>query len=213
MATQQYLNNRKRYARPQAILFADNPPVFVGSSNAQAIPPGFELSSNYGSNDIEENGFIILSDHNRGPINMTPTRYENKQRMINAQMRSFYITEKMSIDLSWDRLPSRAYASNPDFSQSTGLSDLTKTVSEYTADGGAGGAELLAWYRTHRDPFWVYLSYDNFAVNGYEDSDYNKLANYTEFLLMYVTSFNYSVEKRGADNFDMWNISMTLEEV
>jgi hypothetical protein len=210
MATQQYINNRKRYSRPQAVLFADQPPVFV---NGVAAPPGFELSSEYGNNDATENGFIILSDHNRAPISMSSTRYENRQRMINAQMRSFYINEKMTISLSWERLPSRAYATNPDFSQSTGLSDLTKTTNEYTVDGGAGGAELLAWYRTHRGPFWVYLSYDNFATAGYEDTNYNNLTKYTEFYLMYITSFTHTIEKRGANNYDMWNVSINLEEV
>jgi hypothetical protein len=210
MATQQYMNNRKRYSRPQAVLFADNAPVFL---NGVARPPGFELSSEYGATDISENSFIILSDHNRAPINISSNRFENRQRMVNAQMRSFYVSEKRTIELSWDRLPSRAYATNPDFSQSTGISDLTKTTDEYTADGGAGGAEILAWYQTHRVPFWVYLSYDNFASSGYEDADYGKLANYTDFYFMYITSFNYSIEKRGADNFDMWNVSITLEEV
>lgn len=210
MATQQYMTGRKRYARPQAVLFADLPPVIL---NGVARPPGYELSSDYGLNDPTENSFIVLSDHNRAPISISTTRYENRQRMVNAQLRSFYINEKATIQLSWDRLPSRAYATNPDFNQSTGLSDLTKTTNEYTVDGGAGGAELLAWYKTHRVPFWVYLSYDNFAVNGYEDSDYGKLANYTQFLYMYITDFNYTIEKRGSNNFDMWNISITLEEV
>ena len=213
MATVQYMNNRKRYARPQAVLFADQPPIFVGTSNATAVPPGYELSSDYGLNDPTDNGFIILSDHNRAPINLSSTRFENRQRMVNAQLRSFYVSEKMNLELSWNRLPSRAYSSNPDFSQTTGLSDLTKTTDEYTADGGAGGAELLAWYRSHRNPFWVYLSYDNFATAGYDDEDYGRLAKYTEFYLMYITNFNYSIEKRGANNHDMWNISITLEEV
>jgi len=237
MATQQYMNNRKRYARPQAVLFADLPPVFL---NGVATPPGFELSSDYGSNDAEGNSFIILSDHNRGPINISSNRFENRQRMVNAQMRSFYVSEKRTIELSWSMLPSRAYSTNPDFSQLTGLPDIVRSASvdndnnpatpnqtrdisaygsryradqEYTADGGAGGAEILAWYQTHRFPFWVYLAYDNFASAGYDDANYGKLANYTDFYFMYVTSFNYSIEKRGANNFDMWNISITLEEV
>jgi hypothetical protein len=237
MATQQYMNNRKRYSRPQAVLFADNAPVFV---NGVARPPGFELSSEYGTTDISENSFIILSDHNRGPINISSNRFENRQRMVNAQMRSFYVSEKRTIELSWERLPSRAYATNPDFSQTTGLPDIITSASvdddsnsatpnqtrsiassgspyfadqQYTVDGGAGGAEILAWYQTHRVPFWVYLAYDNFATYGYDDANYGKLANYTDFYFMYVTSFNYSIEKRGAGNFDMWNISITLEEV
>jgi hypothetical protein len=237
MATQQYMNNRKRYSRPQAVLFADNPPVFL---NGVARPPGFELSSDYGENDPLENSFIILSDHNRAPINISYNKIENRQRMVNAQMRSFFIGEKRTVELSWERLPSRAFATNPDFSQTTGLPDIVTSASvdndndtttpnvvrsisssgsryfadqQYTVDGGAGGAELLAWYQNHRGPFWVYLSYDNFATYGYEDANYARLANYTDFYFMYATSFNYSIEKRGADNFDMWNVSITLEEV
>jgi hypothetical protein len=107
-------------------------------------------------------------------------------------MRRSTIAEKHRFDISWQDVPN---------------------ISQYTVDGGAGGAELLAWYQTHRVPFWVYLSYDNFATYGYEDANYARLANYTDFYFMYITSFNYSIEKRGADNFDMWNVSITLEEV
>jgi hypothetical protein len=241
MATRQYMAGRKKYARPQAVLFADQPPVFIENGQpSPAYPGGIEASSNYGNTSILGNSFIILSDHNRNPINMSFTRYENKQRMVNAQLRSFYVNEKMTIDLSWNMLPSRAYSTKPDFSQSTGLADIVRSANidhddnpetptqtkeitssgskyfpdqEYTVDGGAGGAEILAWYKSHRGPFWVYLSYDNFASTGYADSNYGNLANYTDFYFVYITSFNYSVEKRGSNNHDMWNISLTLEEV
>lgn len=211
MATRQYLDNRKKWARPQAVLFADNPPLFV---DGKAVPPGFELSSDLtGVTNTTDNGFLILSDHNRGPIDVQQTRFEQRQRMANAQMRSFYIGDKLTVSLSWTLLPSRAFATNPNFSQSSASSALTNTDLEYTADGGAGGAELLAWHQTHRGPFWVYLSFDNFASYGYQNINYSQLANYTQFSFMYITSFNYSIEKRGANNYDMWNVSITLEEV
>lgn len=210
MASNQYLSNRQRWARPQAVLFADNPPVFV---DGKALPPGYELSSNVTNLNTTNNGFIILSDHNRDPISIAQTRFEQRQRMANGQMRSYYIGDKININLSWNLLPSRAYAINPNFAQVDGSSGLTNTDSEYTADGGAGGAEILAWHQNHRGPFWVYLSFDNFATYGYDNASYGNLADYTQFSLMYITSFNYSVEKRGANNYDMWNISMTLEEV
>ena len=238
MATQQYMNNRKRYSRPQAVLFADQAPVFV---SGRAVPPGSEIASaGYNPQPEDEDSFIILSDHNRAPISMSSTRFENRQRMVNAQLRSFYINEKVTIELSWDMLPSRSFKTRPDFNQTTGRPDVVSTKSvdrdrnpatpnttakiesqgslyeadqQYTVDGGAGGAEILAWYENHRGPFWVYLAYDNFATYGYDDEDYAKLANYTDFYYVYITSFSYSIQKRGADNFDMWSISLTLEEV
>jgi hypothetical protein len=84
------------------------------------------------------------------------------------------------------------------------------TANEYTVDGGAGGADLLDWYENHTGPFYVYLSYDkpqNF--NG----SYNRLNEYSEVVEMYISDFSYNVISRGADNYDFWNVSVTLEEV
>lgn len=81
---------------------------------------------------------------------------------------------------------------------------------EYTVDGGAGGADLLDWYENHTGPFYVYLSYDkpqNF--NG----AYNRLSEYSEVIEMYIADFSYTVTRRGANNYDFWNVSVTLEEV
>lgn len=81
---------------------------------------------------------------------------------------------------------------------------------EYTVDGGAGGADLLEWYENHTGPFYVYLSYDkpqNF--NG----AYNRLSEYSEVIEMYIADFSYTVTRRGANNYDFWNVSVTLEEV
>jgi hypothetical protein len=85
---------------------------------------------------------------------------------------------------------------------------------QYTSDGGAGGVELLEWYSTHQDSFWVYLSYDKYTNFSEEDENkYSRLGQYNEIMEMYITNFSYSVEKRGGLTHDLWNISVSLEEV
>lgn len=87
---------------------------------------------------------------------------------------------------------------------------------EYTVDGGAGGVQILDWYENHSGPFWVYLSYDKYNTykvsNQIVDDSFTHLNVYNEIKLMYFASFDYTIVKRGIDNFDFWNISLTLEE-
>ena len=108
-------------------------------------------------------------------------------------------------------MPSRAYLRVADFN-STGKSDLTGQ-NEYTADGGAGGVELLDWYENHQGPFWMFLSYDNYKNFGSDDSAFLHLTSYSEIVQVYIADFSYDVVKRGRTNHDLWNISVTLEEV
>lgn len=87
---------------------------------------------------------------------------------------------------------------------------------QYTTDGGAGGVEILDWYEKHTGPFWVFLSYDKYtnfdAAGGTDEAAMAHLTQYSQVVQMYITSFNYSVERRGGTNYDFWNISVTLEE-
>jgi hypothetical protein len=95
---------------------------------------------------------------------------------------------------------------------------LYEADQQYTADGGAGGGEMLDWYENHTGPFWVLLSYDKYAnfdkdTDGTDNGARQKLAQYSDARQMYISNFNYSIIKRGRNNFDMWNVSVTLEEV
>jgi hypothetical protein len=72
---------------------------------------------------------------------------------------------------------------------------------------------MLKWYQDHKGPFWVFLAYDKFINFGIEDEDYLKLNQYNQIVQMFISSFDYSVVKRGGLNHDLWNISVTLEEV
>ena len=157
------MQNRVQYARPQAMLWSDNPGTLVEGSY---YPDNAEYDAGSG---IE--AFIILSDHNRGAIDVKPNRIEQRQRMINGRMRSYHVADKLT-----------------------------------------GGEEMLSWYENHTGPFWVFLAYDNYRDFGSDDNAYTHLAQYNQIIEMYITSFDYSIQKRGGTNHDLWNVSVTLEE-
>lgn len=221
MATADYIVNRKQYARPQAMLWADSEPTTATTVNGKTIyvPSGLEVgSAQAGSPTVlsTADNFLILSDHNRAPIDFKTNRIEKRERMINGRMRSYHIADKLTISTSWQMLPSRSFANDPLFNTTTGVPGLVPltnktTGDEYTIDGGAGGNELLDWYENHTGSFWVYLSYDkhsNFSTN-----EYSHLSEYGQAIEMFISNFDYSVQKRGGNNFDLWNISVSLEEV
>jgi hypothetical protein len=230
--TSNYLVGRKAYSRPQAMVWADAMPRL--DANGFLLPAGYEIGS---ANTSGEEFFIIISDHNRSEINISNERIEQRQRMANGTMRSFFIADKLTITTSWTMLPSRGFALVPQFDQSIGkpLSQTSPTTpyiltpddkdkpdpftyfahksKQYTVDGGAGGGEMLDWYESHTGPFYVLLSYDKYNNFGEGNQARNKLAQYSDSRQMYISEFNYSVVKRGGNNFDMWDVSVTLEEV
>jgi len=217
MATNAYMSGRKKYSRPQAMLFADNPGTKV---DGFYIPDGSEIGAYTGS-EAGYGEFLILSDDNRSEIDFTPVRIEKRERMINGRMRSYHIADKLQISASWDMLPSRAYDTKADF-DINGDADMQSSISrpkplEFTTDGGAGGVELLNWYENHKGSFWVYLAYDKYT--NFEDTDltevdnrFNNINKYNEIVEVFFSDFNYSVVKRSGLNFDFWNVSLTLEE-
>jgi hypothetical protein len=213
MATEAYMLGRKKYQRPQAMLWSENSGTLV---DGLYIPNGLELNSDPGSETDPDilNQFLILSDDNRAPIDFKPTRIENRKRMVNGRMRSYHIADKLTISTSWDMLPSRSYYLRPDYSQETGKSAYANNRNlEYTTDGGAGGVDLLKWYENHKGSFWVFLAYDKYSVFGEDDEAYANLPKYNQLIEMFIADFSYTVVKRGGTTHDFWNISVTLEEV
>lgn len=230
------MQGRKKYQRPQAMLWADNPGTVV---NGFHIPLGNEVGSD---GTLDQNGeFLILSDNNREPIEFTKERIEVRKRMVNGRMRSYHVSDKLQISTSWSMLPSRAFSETPLFySDDTSINNLDGkprvrtqdsydlvdtdndpyTPSEsvlfknqqYTTDGGAGGVNLLDWYENHTGSFWVYLAYDKFN-NFTDENSMSKLGQYNQVVEVFFSDFNYSVVKRGGSNYDFWDVSVTLEEV
>lgn len=211
MATAAYLTGRKRYQRPQAILWSENPGTLI---DGLYVPTGYEIGADTGEETDASlfDQFIILSDHNRGEMQFNSQRIEQRQRTINGRMRSYHIADKLSMSVSWSMLPSRSYYTVPDFN-SSGVSPNKNQTGEFTADGGAGGVELLNWYENHQGPFWMFLAYDKYSNFGSDSAAYGHLGQYNQIMQVYISDFNYSIVKRGGNNFDFWNISVTLEEV
>jgi hypothetical protein len=211
---------RKKYGRPQAMLFSNNPGYF---DNGKILPDGDELKD-----------FIILSDDNRSSIRIVPERIEKRQRMVTGRMRSYHIADKLRISTSWSNLPSRSFAVDPDFETDVMFSpgrptslvsnvEIDSTIrpvspfgspyfkdQQHTSDGGAGGADLLEWYNNNKGSFWVFLSYDNYKnLNNERD----RLAEYSEVVEVFFDNFQYSIVQRGQNNFDYWDVDLGLEEV
>jgi len=211
MATSAYLTGRRRYTRPQGILWANNPGTL---SNGLYVPNGIEVGADTEETDVNLlDQFIILSDHNRGEMQFNTQRIEQRTRTINGRMRSYHIADKLSMSVSWSMIPSRGYAGLANFNETTCIAPNEGSTSEYTADGGAGGVEILDWYETHQGPFWMYLAYDKYTNLEGQGYKYDGLNRYNQIIQVYFADFNYSVVKRGATNHDLWNISVTLEEV
>jgi hypothetical protein len=228
MATADYMTGRKRYQRPQGILWSNNAGTL---SEGLYVPTGYEIGAEIeaGTSPSLVDQFLVLSDHNRSEIRFTPKRLEQRQRTINGRMRSYHIADKLEISWSWDNLPSRSHSQSPEFNEngkpSLSLQNATRNAegtiysaaNEYTADGGAGGVDILDWYETHTGPFWMYLAYDKYSNFGptVEDPNaaYKHLGQYNQVIQVYIADFNYTVVKRGGSNHDLWNISVTLEEV
>lgn len=218
MATNAYMSGRKKYQRPQGLLFADNEGIKVDGFH---IPAGDEIGSLEATTDGYAD-FLILSDNNRSPIDFKTIRIEKRERMINGRMRSYHTADKLTLTVSWEMLPSRAFDTYAGF-DSEGNPNLIKNVDtrpnplEFTTDGGAGGAELLDWYENHKGSFWVYLAYDKYTnfKDIYEsavDERFQNTNKYNEVVEMFFSDFSYSVQKRSGLNFDFWNVSLTLEE-
>ena len=203
-ATSTYISGRKKYSRPQAMLWANDSGTI---SNGIRFPNG-----------KEKEDFIICSDHNRKEIQISQQRIETRQRMINGTMRSYHVADKINLSVSWEMLPSRSFSRNVLFN-SSGSSILNTGDISYTVDGGAGGVELLDWYENHSGPFYVYLGYDKFnspsnqVANQVTDASFNYLGIYNDVRHMYFSSFSHTIQKRGSTNHDFWSISVSLEEV
>jgi len=195
MVSSAYLNSRKKWIRPQAMIF---------SNNSGGILNGVPQISG-----IEREDFIILSDHNRSDISFSANRLENRKRMVNGHMRSYHIADKIDVSFAYNLLPSRSYDGDPEFGDN-GVATVTG-LSEYTADGGAGGAELLEWYTANPGSFYVFLSYDK--PQTFADEIYQNLDKYSDILEVFFSNFSYNIVKRGGTNHDLWDISIALEEV
>jgi hypothetical protein len=202
-----YAQGRKKYNRPSGMLWSENSGTL---QDGLYIPYGYEIGVDPESVEDETllDQFLFITDDNRDPLDFSEERIEKRERMINGRMRSYHIADKLKLSASWNMIPSRSHADVPTFDVATGVSPYKS----YTTDGGAGGADMLEWYDSHKGSFWVFLAYDRKGIFKGTADPYNHLGQYNQLIEMFISDFSYSVEKRGS-NFDYWNVSISLEEV
>jgi hypothetical protein len=202
-----YIQGRKKYHRPSGMLWSENTGTL---KNGLYVPNGYEIGVDPESVEDQSllDQFLLITDDNRQPLDFSEERIEKRERMINGRMRSYHIADKLKLSTSWNMIPSRSHADVPSFDVVTGLSPYKS----YTTDGGAGGADMLEWYDSHKGSFWVFLAYDRKGIFKGTPDPYDHLQQYNQLIEMFITDFSYSVEKRGT-KFDYWNVSVSLEEV
>lgn len=138
-----------------------------------------------------EGDLLKVTDHNRSPLSEEVERIENKQRMADGTLRRYSVAKKRTWSCSWDLIPS--------------TNNVTGGMK--TADGGLAGEDIERIHDRVNYPFKMVLrrgsakgqvvpnaSNDNFYIVNVMISDYSK-----------------EVVKRG--KVDLWNLSITLEEV
>ena len=59
----------------------------------------------------------------------------------------------------------------------------------------------------------MFLGYDKYKNFSGSEDPYSHLKQYNQIVQVYFSDFNYSVVKRGGNNHDLWNVSVSLEEV
>jgi len=205
MATASYMSGRKKWGRPQALLWSENSGKL---DNGLYVPNGLEKGAT-ATTDTLVDQFIVLSDHGRAPIDISTERIEKRERTVNGKSRSYHIADKNKFTVSWTGLPSRAYSDSPEFSVN---GKQTSSGIGFTVDGGAGGVELLDWYENHKGSFWMFLSYDKYNTFGSDSEAKMHLQQYNDVVEVYISNFNYKVGKRGQTLHDFWDITVTLEE-
>lgn len=140
-----------------------------------------------------------VSDHSRQPISVPFERHGSDKRTADGTLRRFIIRSTRNWGMSWDSLPSIA-----------GPNGYVKPV-----DGGMSGRDLEEFYYNNQGAFRMVLRNGSamgktippVAVNGpgrYEDDDFLGVD-------VMITDFSYEVVKRGV--VDLWQVSLTLDEV
>lgn len=82
-----------------------------------------------------------ITDHGRGPLQVSIERIEKKQRMADGTLRRHSVAKKRTWSCSWENLPSK-----------TGVVGYLNTV-----DGGYGGEQIEAFHETKDAPFTMQL--------------------------------------------------------
>lgn len=133
-----------------------------------------------------------ITDHNRSPLSVSVERIENKQRMADGTLRRYVVAKKRTWTTDWSSLPSRR---NAVLSGKTGLT---------TVDGGWAGEDIENFHNATDGSFLM-------RIRGGDDTAKATTDSSIEEVTVMITDYSREVEKRGT--VDLWNVSISLEEV
>lgn len=151
------------------------------------------------TNTIMMWGASKVSDHSRGPLDVTTERIGTDKRMANGTLRRHHVGIKRTWAISWASIPSI----------NDGGTGYMKT-----ADGGMAGRDIEDFVYANPGKFRMVLK--NGSASGvttptvaegslpYEDDNFY-MAN------VMITDFSHQIIKRGV--VDLWSVNVTLEEV
>lgn len=138
------------------------------------------------------NSSLKLSEHSRQPVSISTNRIERVQRMANGSLRKFYIADKETISVSWNKLPS---------------------FSTFTIDGGYGAIDLKNFYSGN-------AAKASGSLSGQSSFDVTiSYGGQTRTIPMVFQSFsaeivNRNVKQKSSDSpQEFWNVSIVLEEI
>ena len=145
-----FMRNRKKYFRPQGLLFSNNPGVIAPhASGGYYAPEGYEFGSyNVNTEEYVEPDWMVLTDDNRKEISLSFERIEERKRMINSRMRSVYIGDKLKLSCSWDMIPSRAF----DMPQQQAVDSTTGLMTTETVPPGTPSSTSAGLPAVNQDP-------------------------------------------------------------
>lgn len=139
----------------------------------------------------------FLSEHNRSAANISKEIIENRKRTVDGSLRSYVVAQKTTFELSWDGIPA---------------------TYQHTVDGYKGGWDLLDFYKSYFDKeFYLYLYSRELAARTTTEAAVNSAGDrYT----VRFSDFSYEIVKRNVRMergvsaiTDLWNVSLSLEEV
>jgi hypothetical protein len=142
---------------------------------------------------IDNSTWYNLTDHNRQPLQYSPQRIEQVQRMANGSMRKMVIANKAIYDVSWKDIPTATQAI-------TSQSGQTLPAYQPTVDGNYGAGFLKAFYEKYVfQPIWIKLTFANDNYTGTSHSASKLVTPSTDnhqILKVFITDFKYTVNKR-----------------
>lgn len=152
-----------------------------------SVNPIMEWSIDGGSN------WIKVTDHGRSELSISTEPIETKQRMVNGTMRKYLVTRKKTFSWSWSNLPD-------------------KNVT-FLANGTTYGNWLEEFYNTTDGAFLMRLrsGSDHNTANPTRAGTVDDSDNERIFTVMF-SEYSKDIIKRGPA-FDMWNLTMSVEEV